>query len=69
LNSEIIEISGSPIKNSYTDRLINAALEGSGLSCEFVKLSKINVRPCVACLGSKKDNICKTKDDFSELAE
>lgn len=65
----IVGISGSPINNSNTDRLIQAVLDSSGLSSEFVKLSKIQVRPCIACLGCKKDNICKVKDDFPELAE
>jgi multimeric flavodoxin WrbA len=66
---QIIGISGSPIKNSNTDRLIQAVLENSGLATEFVKLSKINVRPCIACLGCKKDNVCKVKDDYPDLAE
>lgn len=52
---QILGISGSPIKNSNTDRLVQAVLNSSGLSSEFIKLSKINVRPCVACLGCKKD--------------
>jgi multimeric flavodoxin WrbA len=69
MKPQIIGISGSPIKNSNTDRLIQAVLESSGLTSEFIKLSKINVRPCIACLGCKKDNICKVKDDFPELAE
>lgn len=69
MQPKIIGISGSPIKNSNTDRLIKAVLENSGLPSEFIKLSKINVRPCIACLGCKKDNICKVKDDFPELAE
>jgi multimeric flavodoxin WrbA len=69
MRPQIIGISGSPIKNSNTDRLIQSVLDASGLSSEFVKLSKINVRPCIACLGCKKDNICKVKDDFPELAE
>lgn len=69
MQPQIIGISGSPIKNSNTDRLVQAVLESSGLKSEFVKLSKINVRPCIACLGCKKDNICKVKDDFPELAE
>jgi len=66
MQPQIIGISGSPIENSNTNRLIHAVLESSGLSSEFVKLSKINVRPCIACLGCKKDNICKVKDDFPE---
>ncbi|MFZ0611575.1 MAG: flavodoxin family protein [Desulfobacterales bacterium] len=69
MHSQIIGISGSPIKNSNTDRLIQAVLDSSGLSAEFVKLSKITVRPCIACLGCKKDNLCKVKDDFPALAE
>lgn len=69
MNPQIVGISGSPIKNSNTDRLVQAVLESSGLTSEFVKLSKINVRPCIACLGCKKDNICKPKDDFQELAQ
>jgi hypothetical protein len=47
MHSQIIGISGSPINNSNTDCLIQAVLESSGLSSEFVKLSKINVRPCL----------------------
>lgn len=69
MHSQIIGISGSPVKNSNTDRLVQAVLDASGLSAEFVKLSKINVKPCIACLGCKKDNICKVKDDYPDLAE
>ncbi|SHE42360.1 Multimeric flavodoxin WrbA [Desulfacinum infernum DSM 9756] len=69
MRPQILGISGSPIKNSNTDRLVQAVLDSSGLRSEFVKLSKIHVRPCIGCLGCKKDNICKPKDDFQELAE
>jgi multimeric flavodoxin WrbA len=66
---QILGISGSPIKNSNTDRLIRAVLDSSGLASEFIKLSTIQVRPCIACLGCKADNICKVADDFPPLAE
>lgn len=66
---KILGISGSPVKNSNTDRLVNAILEATGLETEFVKLSRINVRPCFACKKCVPDNICKVKDDFQELAE
>lgn len=69
MQPQIIGISGSPIKNSNTDRLVQAVLDSSGLQSEFIKLSKLNVKPCIACLGCKKDNICKVTDDFPELAE
>ena len=67
--SKILGISGSPVKDSNTDRLVKAVLDAAGLEYEFVKLSKINVRPCLACKKCVPDNICKVKDDFPELAE
>jgi multimeric flavodoxin WrbA len=69
MNPQLIGISGSPIENSNTDRLIQCILDSSNLATEFVKLSKINVGPCKACLGCAADNIYKVKDDFPELAE
>lgn len=69
MNPQIIGISGSPVKNSNTDRLVKAVLDSSGLKTEFVKLSRCSIKPCIACLGCTKDNICKVQDDFPELAE
>ena len=66
---EVLGISGSPIKNSNTDRLVKAVLNATGLESEFVKLSTINVRPCLACKKCVPDNLCKVKDDFPELSE
>jgi hypothetical protein len=37
MNAKIIGISGSPIKQSSADRLIQAALDASELRAEFVK--------------------------------
>jgi multimeric flavodoxin WrbA len=69
VNAQVIGISGSPIKDSNTDRLIQAVLGTTGLNTEFIKLSKMQVRPCIACLGCKSDNVCKVSDDFPELAQ
>jgi len=69
MSIEVLGISGSPIENSNTDRLIQAMLEVTELKCEFVKLSKINIRPCLACKQCVQDNICKVKDDYPELAK
>jgi len=66
---EVLGISGSPVKNSNTDRLVKTVLDSTGLEYKFVKLSKINVRPCFACKQCVPDNICKVKDDFQELAK
>jgi len=56
--AQIIGFSGSPIKNSNTDRLVQALLDASGLETEFVKLLKHNIRPCIVCLGCTADNVC-----------
>ena len=69
MSIEVLGISGSPIENSNTDRLIQAILDATELKCEFVKLSQINIRPCLACKQCVPDNICKVKDDFPELAK
>lgn len=66
---KILGISGSPIINSNTDRLVKTVLEASGLEAEFVKLSEIDVKPCMACKKCVRDNICKVDDDFPALAE
>jgi hypothetical protein len=67
--AKVIGISGSPVKNSNTDRIVKHILKSSGHDSEFVKLSSINVRPCMACKKCVPDNICKVKDDFPSLAE
>jgi multimeric flavodoxin WrbA len=69
MSIQALGISGSPVKNSNTDRLVRSILDSTGLESEFVKLSKINVRPCFACKKCVRDNICKVKDGFQELAE
>lgn len=69
MKPQVIGISGSPIKNSNTDRVVQAVLKNTGLETEFIKLSQRTVQPCIACLGCVKDNKCKVKDDFQEIAE
>jgi multimeric flavodoxin WrbA len=61
---QVLGISGSPVKNSNTDRLIKTVLEATGLNYEFIKLSEYDIHPCRACLGCAGDNICKQKDDW-----
>ena len=69
MSIEVLGISGSPIANSNTDRLIEAILDSTGLECEFVKLSRLRVRPCMACKQCVPDNICTVQADFPGLAE
>ncbi len=65
---KILGISGSPVPESNTDRLVMQVLKSSGLDFEFIKLSNLNVRPCLACKACVEDNICKVNDDFPVLA-
>ncbi len=60
---KILGVSGSPIKNSNTDRALQIALEATGQKTEFIKLSDYTVGPCDACLGCINTNKCVIKDD------
>lgn len=66
---KILGVSGSPIKNSNTDRALQTVLDATGCETEFVKLIDYTVAPCKACLGCVKTNKCVIKDDGIELAE
>jgi len=66
---KVLGVSGSPIKNSNTDRALKLALESTGLETEFIKLKDYTVEPCRACLGCVKTNKCVIKDDGIMLAE
>ena len=69
MHEVVVGISGSPVKNSNTDRLVQEVLRNTGLETVFIKLSEKRIQPCRACLGCVKDNLCKVQDDFQELAE
>ncbi|MEA3226280.1 MAG: NAD(P)H-dependent oxidoreductase [Planctomycetota bacterium] len=71
MSIEVLGISGSPIENSNTDRLIQAVLDATELEFEFVKLSQINIRPCLAYkqwgttgYGTFFDELCLIIIDF-----
>ena len=66
---KILGISGSPVKNSNTDRTIQLILEASGIEYEFIKLRDYKISPCNACLCCVKTNKCIQKDDGNMLCE
>jgi multimeric flavodoxin WrbA len=66
---KVLGVSGSPIKNSNTDRALKLALESTGLETEFIKLKDYKVEPCQACLGCVETNKCVIEDDGIKLAE
>ncbi len=69
MSIEVLGISGSPVNNSNTDRLVKAVMDATELESAVVKLSSIVVRPCFACKRCVSDNVCKVTDDFPDLAE
>ena len=69
MSVDIVAVSGSPVKNSNTDRVVQEIIHASGLENEFIKLSDVNVQPCRACKLCAGDNTCKHKDDLPEIAE
>jgi multimeric flavodoxin WrbA len=66
---KVLGVSGSPIKNSNTDRALKAVLSATECETEFIKLIDYTVAPCTACLGCLETNQCVIKDDGVELAE
>lgn len=66
---KVLGVSGSPIKNSNTDRAVKAVLAATGLETEFIKLSDYTIAPCRACLGCVKTNRCVIDDDGIMMAE
>lgn len=66
---KVLGVSGSPIKNSNTDRALKLALDATGLETEFVKLRDYTIAPCNACLGCLNTNRCVIDDDGILLAE
>jgi multimeric flavodoxin WrbA len=65
---DVLGISGSPIRNSNTDRAVRYVLQQTGLTSEFVKLSELEFSPCRACLGCVNLNECVVDDDARDLA-
>ena len=64
---KVLGVSGSPIKDSNTDRALKIALAATGVKTEFIKLSEYNIQPCNACLGCRETNSCVQKDSGNLL--
>jgi multimeric flavodoxin WrbA len=66
---KILGVSGSPIPDSNTDRVLKAVLNATGAETEFVKLADYSIEPCRACLGCVETNRCVIEDDGIIMAE
>ncbi len=66
----IVGVSGSPIPDGNTDRLVRALLEQSGREHTFVNLSTLDFVPCRACAHlCARSNICPLEDDLRPYFE
>jgi multimeric flavodoxin WrbA len=61
----IIGVSGSPIVEGNTDRIIQAVLKKSGKESIFINLSRLQFDPCRGCCDlCATTNICGIKDEL-----
>jgi multimeric flavodoxin WrbA len=66
---KVLGVSGSPIENGNTDRLVKAVLKGIGGENRFLKLSEVRIGPCNACLGCVQTNLCVQEDDWGRVSK
>lgn len=67
--SKVLGISGSLYKTSNTDTLIKTIMEATGAEYELIKLSNVNVRPCIGCKKCVQTNECVRDDDFKWISK
>ena len=68
---KILGISGSPRKDETSGvyKLVRAVIENTGVDYELISLRGKKISGCIACLGCAEDNVCKVKDDMTELRD
>ena len=72
MNKKIIILNGSPRLKGNTAGLIDAFVQGAEQAGHTVKtfnLQKMNIHPCLGCLGGGKnpDSPCTQKDDMDQI--
>ncbi len=68
----IVAFCGSPRKGGNTELLLDAVAAGVaevGAMLDIVRLSELNISPCIACGGCDKTGVCVVKDDMQPLYE
>ena len=66
----IVGVSGSPILDGNTDRIVKAVLEQSGREHVFVNLSTLRYDPCRGCAHlCASTNMCPIDDDLQPYFE
>jgi multimeric flavodoxin WrbA len=61
---------GSPRKKGNTERLVNEiikGIEGAERTCELVRLTELDIHPCIGCGSCEKTGACIFDDDMQNL--
>jgi multimeric flavodoxin WrbA len=67
-NVYVLGISGSPVPDANTDRLVKTILNATRAEDqEFIKLSEVNIGPCRGHMKCVENNRCDVNDDWSDL--
>ena len=69
---KVLGILGSARIGGNTELLLQSAIEGTqheGAEVEIVRLSSLNIKPCLNCGGCNENGICIQQDDMQMLFE
>ena len=69
---QVLGLLGSARTGGNTEVLLTNVAEGiksAGAVIEIVKLSKLEIKPCLNCGGCDSEGICIQKDDMQNLFE
>jgi len=66
----VLAILGSPRENGNSEILLNAILAGvkkSDCNTEIIRLSSLDINPCISCGGCDETGECVVEDDMTPL--
>jgi multimeric flavodoxin WrbA len=69
---KVLGLSTSPRPNSNSDLLLRQALAGAqsaSAQTEYIRLSDLNIAPCIECNRCYATGICVIDDDYQSLSE
>lgn len=67
---QILAINGSPRRRGNTEALLDAIAKGAraaGAVCENIRVSDLDIHPCIGCGGCEKAGECVLEDDMTAL--
>jgi multimeric flavodoxin WrbA len=70
MSVKVLGISSSPRLKGNSDLLLREALSGAesaGAQVEYIRLSDLNISPCVECNSCYKTGRCRIEDDYQDV--